>query len=53
MEQGVVFGRGLLGYDVRGGMLYVNEAGAQTVREIFRKFVDDGAKARTIARELQ
>lgn len=52
MEQGVVFGRDLLGYDVRGGMLYVNEAGAQTVREIFRKYVDEGKGAQTIAREL-
>lgn len=52
MEQGVVFGRDLLGYDVRGGMLYVNEAGAQTVREIFRKCVDEGKGAHTIAREL-
>ena len=49
MEQGVVFGRDLLGYDVRGGMLYVNEAGAQTVREIFRKCVDEGKGAHTIA----
>lgn len=52
MEQGVVFGRDLLGYDVRGGALYVNEAGAQTVREIFRKCVDEGKGAHTIAREL-
>lgn len=52
MEQGVVFGRDLLGYDVRGGMLYVNEAGAQTVREIFRKCVDEGKGTHTIAREL-
>ena len=52
MEQGVVFGRDLLGYDVRGGMLYVNEAGAQTVREIFRKCVDEGKGAHTIACEL-
>lgn len=47
-----MFGRDLLGYDVRGGMLYVNEAGAQTVREIFRKYVDEGKGAQTIAREL-
>ena len=52
MEQGVVFGRDLLGYDVRGGALYVNEAGARTVREIFRKCVDEGKGAHTIAREL-
>ena len=52
MEQGVVFGRDLLGYDVRGGALYVNEAGARTVREIFHKCVDEGKGAHTIAREL-
>ena len=52
MEQGVVFGRDLLGYDVRGGVLIVNEPGAQIVWEIFRKFVHDGKGAHTIAREL-
>ena len=52
MEQGVVFGRNLLGYDVRGGVLIVNEPGAQIVREIFRRFVNDGKGAHTIAREL-
>ena len=52
MEQGVVFGRDLLGYDVRGGVLIVNEPGAQIVRDIFRKFVNDGKGAHTIAREL-
>lgn len=52
MEQGVVFGRDLLGYDVRGGMLIINEPGAQIVREIFRKFVTEGKGAHTIAREL-
>ena len=52
MEQGVVFGRDLLGYDVRGGVLIVNEPGAQIVRDIFRRFVNDGKGAHTIAREL-
>ena len=52
MEQGVVFGRDLLGYDVRGGVLIVNEPGAQIVQEIFRRFVNDGKGAHTIAREL-
>ena len=52
MEQGVVFGRDLLGYDVRGGVLIVNEPGAQIVRDIFRKFVNAGKGAHTIAREL-
>lgn len=53
MEQGVVFGRDLLGYDVRGGRLYVNEEGAGTVRLIFQKFVSENKSAHTIARELQ
>lgn len=52
MEQGIVFGRDLLGYDVHGGVLIVNEPGAQVVREIFCKFVHDGKGAHTIAREL-
>ena len=47
-----MFGRDLLGYDVRGGVLIVNEPGAQIVRDIFRKFVNDGKGAHTIAREL-
>lgn len=52
MEQGVVFGRDLLGYDVRGGTLYINEAGAETVRLIFRKFVIEEKGTHIIAREL-
>lgn len=53
MEQGVVFGRSLLGYDVREGRLIPNEAGAAVVRRIFQKFLDEGKGCRTIARELQ
>ncbi|MCL2698166.1 MAG: recombinase family protein [Oscillospiraceae bacterium] len=52
MEQGVVFGRDLLGYDVRGGRLYINEDGAKTVRMIFKKFTDENKGTHTIAREL-
>ncbi len=52
MEQGVVFGRNLLGYDVHGGKLYVNEAGAKIVRLIFQKFVQENKGAHVIAREL-
>ncbi len=52
MEKGVVFGRDLLGYDVSGGRLYVNESGAETVRLIFRKFALEGRSASAIAREL-
>lgn len=53
MEQGVVFGRSLLGYDVRGGKLYINEEGAKIVRLIFQKFVHEGKGTHVIARELR
>ena len=53
MEQGVVFGRSMLGYDVKGGKMYLNEEGAKIVRLIFHKFVDEGKGTHTIARELQ
>ncbi len=52
MERGVVFGRDMLGYDLRDGRLYVNEAGAKTVRLIFHKFVLEGKGTHVIAREL-
>lgn len=48
-----MFGRDLLGYDVRSGKLYVNENGAETVRLIYQKFVEEGKGACAIARELQ
>jgi len=53
MEQGVVFGRDMLGYDVRGGKLYINEDGARTVRLIYHKFLEEGKGTYTIARELR
>lgn len=53
MEQGIVFGRNMLGYDVRGGRLYINEEGAEIVRLIFHKFVNEGKGTHTIARELK
>ena len=53
MEDGVVFGRDLLGYDVRGGKLYVNEEGAKIVRLIFHKFVNENKGTWTIAREFR
>lgn len=53
MEQGVVFGRDMLGYDVRDGKLYINEAGAEIVRLIFHKFLEEGKGTCTIARELR
>lgn len=53
MEQGVVFGRDMLGYAVRGGKLYLNEDEAKTVRLIFHKFTDEGKGTHVIARELR
>ncbi|MEG0979549.1 MAG: recombinase family protein [Oscillospiraceae bacterium] len=53
MEQGVVFGRDMLGYDVRNGRLIINESGAEIVRQIFQKYVYEEKGAYTIARELQ
>ena len=53
MEQGVVFGRDLLGYAVRDGKLYLNEDEAETVRLIFHKFTDEGKGTHIIARELR
>ena len=52
MEQGVVFGRSMLGYDVRSGKMTVNEEGAKAVRLIFHKFVTEGKGTHVIAREL-
>lgn len=53
MENGVVLGRDMLGYDVRNGKLIVNEEGAQTVRLIYHKFLDEGKGAHRIAKELR
>lgn len=53
MEQGVVFGRDMLGYDVRGGKMYINEKGAEIVRLIFHKFTNEGKGTHVIARELK
>ena len=53
MEQGVVFGRDMLGYDVKDGQIFINEDGAKVVRLIFGKFVREGKGAHTIARELR
>ena len=53
MEQGVVFGRSMVGYDVKGGKMYINEEGARIVRLIFHKFVKEGKGTHVIARELR
>ena len=53
MEQGVVFGRDMVGYDVRGGKMYINEEGAKIVRLVFHKYVNEGKGLHVIARELK
>lgn len=53
MEQGVVFGRSMLGYDVKDGKLYINQEGAEIVRLIFHKYVNEGKGTHVIARELK
>jgi DNA invertase Pin-like site-specific DNA recombinase len=53
MEQGVVFGRNMLGYDIQDGKMHVNEAGAEIIQTIFQKFVNEGKGCFVIARELR
>jgi len=53
MEQGVVFGRSLLGYDVKDGKISINPAGAEIVRQIFHEFVYQGKGSHMIAEELR
>lgn len=53
MEQGVVFGRDLLGYAVREGKLFLKEDEAEIVRLIFHKYTDEGKGTHVIARELR
>lgn len=52
MEQGVVFGRDMLGYTVQNGTLSVNEEEVPVVRAIFHKFTNEGKGTHVIAREL-
>ena len=53
MEKGVVFGGSLLGYDVIGGKMTVNPEGAEVVRLIFHKYLQERKGCSTIARELR
>lgn len=52
MEQGVVFGRELLGYEIKDGRLYVKEEEAGIVRAIFHKYTNEEKGSHVIAREL-
>ena len=53
MEQGVVFGRSMLGYDVKDGKMTINEEGAKIVRLIFHKFANENKGTHVIARDLR
>ncbi len=52
MEQGIVFGRDLLGYRVTNGVLTINEAEASIVRLIFEQYTYKNKSTVAIAREL-
>lgn len=52
MEQGVVFGRDMLGYTVKNGMLSINPEEVPVVKAIFHKYTNEGKGAHVIAREL-
>ena len=43
----------MLGYDVADGKMTINPDGAEVVRLIFRKFVQEGKGTHVIARELR
>ncbi|MBM6884468.1 recombinase family protein [Pseudoflavonifractor phocaeensis] len=53
MERGVVFGRSMLGYDVKNGTLTINPEGAELVRLIFHKYGVEGKGTSIIAREMR
>lgn len=53
MEQGIVFGRSMLGYDIKNGIMTVNQIEADTVVRIFHKFLYEGKGTHVIARELR
>lgn len=53
MEQGIVFGRDMLGYHVRNGQLELEPEGAEIVRQIFQKYTIEGKGSYVIARELK
>ncbi len=53
MEQGVVFGRDLLGYRVQNGKLEIVPEEAEVVRLIFYKYLHEGKGCTTIGKELR
>lgn len=53
MEQGVVFGRSMLGYNVENGKMTIEPEGAEVVKLIFHKYVNERKGTSVIARELR
>lgn len=53
MEKGVVFGRSMLGYDVKNETLTINPEGAELVRLIFHKYRVEGKGTSVIAWEMR
>ena len=52
MERGVVFGRSMLGYDVKDGKISVNPEGAELIRLIFHKYAVEQMSTSEISRFL-
>lgn len=52
MEQGVVFGHALLGYNLNNGVLSVEPEGAEIVRTVFRRYALEKKSSSSIAKEL-
>ena len=52
MEKGVVFGRSLMGYDVKDGKLSIEPEGAELIRLIFRKYAVEQVGTAEIVRYL-
>lgn len=52
MERGIVFGRGMLGYDVKCGVLSINPKGAEIVDLIFQKYAVEQIGTSEIAQYL-
>lgn len=53
MERGVVFGKSLLGYDVKDGKMTINPEGAEIVKLIYYKYAVEKKGTSVIARELR
>ena len=52
MEKGIVFGRSMLGFEVKDGKITINPDGAETVRLIFQKYATEEMSAGAIAKYL-